>query len=134
MELEEAAAGVVEDAVQHHADAAGVRRVEQLAQRRVAAQHRVHLVVVVRVIAMVRARLEDRVEVDGVDPQVGQVVQVLGHAEQIAALVAVGRGRRAPRLQVAGLRHAVGPGETIREDLVENGVLDPGRVSAIVGI
>jgi hypothetical protein len=42
---------------------------------------------VVRVIAVVRPRPENRVEVDGVDPQVGQVVQVFGHAEQIAALV-----------------------------------------------
>ena len=125
VELKEAAAGVVEDAIQDHANAAGVRGIEQRAECRVAAEHRVHLVVVVRVIAMVRPRPEDRVEVDGVDPQVGQVVQVFGHAEQIAALVAVRRGRRAPRLQAARLWHRVRFGETIRENLVENGVLDP---------
>ena len=53
MELKEAAAGVVEDAIQDHANAVGVRGIEQCAERRVAAEHRVHLIVVVRVIAVV---------------------------------------------------------------------------------
>ncbi len=53
VELEEAAAGVVEDAIQHHTDAAGVRSVEQPPQGGIAAQHRVHLEVIVRVVAMI---------------------------------------------------------------------------------
>ncbi len=100
MELEKAAAGVIEDTVQHHPDAPGVSRVQQLPQRRIAAQHRIHLVVIMGVIAMVRARPEDRVEVDGVDPQVAQVIQMLDHAQQITALVGVAGGRGAPGLQV----------------------------------
>ena len=62
---------MVEDAIQDHANAAAVRGIKQRAECRVAAEHRVHLVIVVRVIAVVRPRAEDRVEVDGVDPQLG---------------------------------------------------------------
>ena len=130
MELEEAARGVVEDAVQHHPDAPGVGRVQQLAQRRVAAQHRVHLEIVVGVIAMVRPGAEDRVEIDRVDPQVGQVVQMLDYTQQITALVAVTGGRRAPRLQVGCLGHAVRLGKAIGEDLIKDSVPNPvGRLN-----
>ena len=125
VELKEAPRGVVEHAIQHHPDAAGVGRVQQLAQRRVAAQHRIHLEVVVGVIAMVRARAEDRVEIDGVDPQVGQVIQPLDHAQQIAALVGVAGGRGAPRLQVGRLGHVVRLGKAIGRDLIEDSVPNP---------
>ena len=78
VERPEAAPGVVEHAVEHDPDAAGVRRVEQLAQGRVAAEQRVHLEVVVRVVAVVRRRREDRRQVQRVDAQVREVGQVLG--------------------------------------------------------
>ena len=84
---------MVEHAVEHDADAPGVRLVDHPAQGGVAAEHRVDLLVVVRVVAMVRRRLEDRREVHGIDAQVHQVIQVLDHADQVAPLVAVvGRG------------------------------------------
>ena len=47
--------------------------------------------------------------------------------EQIAALVTMSSGRRAPRLQVGGLGQRVGPGKAIGKDLVENGVFNPVR-------
>ena len=131
MELEEAAAGVVEDAVEHDADAPGVGFVDQPAEGRVAAEHRVDLLVVVRVIAMVRGRLEDRREVDGVDAQVAQIVEMLDDADQVAALVAVIRRRRAPLVEVPGLGDRQAPREPIGEDLVEDRVADPvGRLGA----
>ena len=103
VELKEAAAGMVEYAVKHHTDAPRVGFVDQPAQGRVAAEHRVNLLVVVRVVAMVRGRLEHRGEVDGVDPQVLQVVEVLHNADQVAPLVAVIGRRSAPVVQVLRL-------------------------------
>ena len=60
IELAEAAAGVIEHAVEHDADAARVRLVEQSAQRGVAAQDRIDGEIVVRVIAMIGRRGKDR--------------------------------------------------------------------------
>ena len=80
MERPEAASGVVEHAVEDDPDPAVVGGVEQLAQRRVAAEQRVDREVVVRVVAVVRGRLEDRREVQRVDPEVLEVVEVLGDA------------------------------------------------------
>ena len=89
VERPEAAAGVVEDAVEDDPHAAGVGRVEQLAQGRVAAEQRIDQLVVVGVVAVVRGRGEDRVQVERRDAQVAQVVEVLGDAQQVAALEAV---------------------------------------------
>ena len=108
-----------------------VGSVEQLAQRRVAAQQRVDLEVVVRVVAMVRGRLEDRGHVDRVDAEILEVVEALDDPEQVAALEAVRGRRRVPRLHRTGLADAVAGGEPIREDLVERRVPNPvGRVDS----
>ena len=129
VEGEEAAAGVVEHPVEDHAHAAPVGGVEQSAQGVVAPEHRIDREVVVGVVAMVAPRGEDRVEVDRRDAEVGEVVEPFRHAVEVAPLVAVHGGRRVPRLQPRGLRHAPAAGEAIGEDLVEDGVLDPvGRV------
>src|SRR4051794_13998243 len=56
VKLVEAPAGVVEDAVEDHANVAGMAGVEQAAKRRVAAQNRIDLIVVVSVIAVVGGR------------------------------------------------------------------------------
>ncbi len=127
VEREEAAAGVVEDTVEDDAHPAAVRGVEQLAQGVVAAEQRVDLEVVVRVIAMVRGRTEDRGQVDRGDPEVLEVVEVLGDPAQVAALEPVIGRRRVPRLEDARLVDPVAAGEPVREDLVEDRVADPGR-------
>jgi hypothetical protein len=54
-----------------------MRDIQQLAQGGVAAEQRVDLEVVVRVVAMIRGRAEDRVEVDGVRTQALDVVEVI---------------------------------------------------------
>ena len=54
------------------------------------------------------------------------MVEVLDHAEQVAALEAVDRRRRVPRLQRPGLGHPGAASEPVREDLVEDRVPDPG--------
>src|SRR5690606_24352105 len=57
VELEEAATGMVEHAVEDDADAALLARLEESLERVIATQQRVDLVVIVRMVAMVRGRL-----------------------------------------------------------------------------
>ena len=78
-------------------------------------------------IAMVGRRSEDRVEVDRCDPELGQPIEVLNNAEKVAALVSMERRRSVPRLEVDGFAHTVRLGETVGEDLIEDGVLHPAR-------
>ena len=125
MKLVEPSAGVVEDPIQHHADAAGVDCVQHLAKRLVPAQDGIHLVVVVGVVAVVGRRLKDGVEVDSGDPQFLQIAQSLSHAQQIAPFEAVGRRRTVPRLQVRRLGNPLTAGKAIGKDLVEDSVFDP---------
>ncbi len=102
-------------------------RVEQFPQRLVAAEQRIDREVVVRVVAVVEPPTEDRVQVQRVDPEVDQVVQPLDDPEQVAALEPMRRGRRVPRLQVAGLADAIARREPVGKDLVEDRVADPVR-------
>ena len=88
MERPEPASGVVEHAIEHDPDPALVGGVEQLAQGVVAAQQRVDREVVVRVVAVVRCRREDRRQVQRIDPEVLEVAEMLGDAPQVAALEA----------------------------------------------
>jgi hypothetical protein len=118
---------VVEDAVQHDAHAAGVRPVQQLAQGGVTAQERVDRQVVVRVVAVVGRRGEDRVEVDRRDAQSLEVVQVVDHAVQVTALEPVVGRRGVPGLEGPGRMDTAAAGEPVREDLVEDGILHPRR-------
>lgn len=82
---------------------------------------------VLRVVAVVRARGEDRVEVEGRYAEVVQVVELLDHAEEVAALVTVQCGRGIPLLEVARLVNSWATCEAVGEDLVEDGVLHPRR-------
>ena len=126
MELEEAPAGVVEDAVEHDADAPGVGLVDQPPERGVAAQHRVDLLVVVRVIAVVRRRLEDRREVDGVDAQV--LTGSRGARRRRSGRRPDSRDRSAAQPQSSrclGLGTVSAPREPVGEDLVEDRVANP---------
>ena len=127
MERPEPAAGVVEHAIEDDPHPAVVGRVEQLAQRVVAAEQRIDREVVVGVVAVVRGRLEDRGQVERVDPEVLEVVEVLDDAEQVAALEAVVGRRRVPRLERTRLVDALARREPVGEDLVEDRVADPGR-------
>src|SRR4026209_2016704 len=127
MELPEPAAGVVEDPIERDPQPAAVGDVQQFAQRVVAAEEGVDMEVVVGVIAMVGGRLEDRRQVDRGDPKALQVIEFLEDAQEVAALDPVVGRRGVPRLEWTGLRHARASGESIREDLVEDCVPDPGR-------
>ena len=84
-----------------------MRCVDQLAQRSVASQQRVHVIVVIGMIAVVRARSEDRIEVNRVYAQIDRVIEVLDHTYQVAPLVTMIGGRRTPGLQIAGFGQRV---------------------------
>ena len=69
--VEDGAVGrhVVEDAIQHDAHAALFGVLDQVLPILLCAEVGINLVVVLRVVAMVGARIEDRVEVECVDAQ-----------------------------------------------------------------
>ena len=69
VELVKTAADMVEHAVENHLHPPRMRLIQQLPQRRISTQERIHLVVVVRVIAVVGSRLEDGIEIERGDPQ-----------------------------------------------------------------
>ena len=46
-----------------------------------------------RMVAVVAGRLKDRSQIDRVDPQIGQMIQMLDDAQQIAAMKSLGRWR-----------------------------------------
>ena len=127
VERPEPAPRVVEHPVEHDAHPARVRRVQQLAQGVVAAQERVDLQVVERVVAVVGGRLEDRGEVDRRDTEVREVREPLRDAQEVSALEPVVGRRRVPGLQRARLPDPQGRGEPVREDLVEDRVANPLR-------
>jgi len=127
VELEEAPAGVVEDPIQHNADAAAVRLVQQAAQGGIPAEDGIDLQVVVGMVAVVGGGLEDRRKVNGIDAQVLQVIQLFQHADQVAALESVAGGRGVPGFQVGWLGDLRIPGgcKPVREDLVKNSMMNP---------
>jgi hypothetical protein len=118
---------VVEHAVEHHADVAGVGVVEQFAEGVGAAKQGVHLVVVVRVVAVVGRRRKDGVQVEGRHPQVVEVIEGVNDAVEVSALEALLLGRTSPGLEghVLLVLDLPAAGEAVGKDLVEDGVLDP---------
>ncbi len=125
VELEETAAGVVEDTIQHDAHPPPVGLIQQGVERPVSAQDGIDPVIVVGVIAVVGGGLEDGVKVDGGEPEVLEIVEALGYAEQVAAFEAIDRRLAIPGFKVGGFFHPFAPGEAVGKDLVENGVFDP---------
>jgi len=79
-------AAVVGHDVEEVAEALFKRGAAQRRQGRVAAQVRVHVIVIDDVVAVVAIGSEDRIQVKGVHPQIGQVGQVLHNARQVAAV------------------------------------------------
>ena len=99
VELKEPTAGVVEDPVKNDPDPSLVCSSEHRIERLVASEHGVDSEVIVGVIAMVRGALKDRVEPKSVNPELGEVVELVGHAPEISALVAMKGGWLVPRFE-----------------------------------
>ena len=89
---------MVEHAVGDHAHIARVRFVEQPPESAIAAQDRIDVVVVIGVIAVIGCRSKDRIEVERCNAEVLQIIQLFGHAQQIAPFEAERIGRRVPGL------------------------------------
>ena len=126
VKLEKTAAGVVKDPVQHHAQPALVGFFQQALKGGRAAQQRIHLKVIVGVVAVIGRGLKHRGKVKRVDAQVLQVIQVFTHPQQVAAFEPPGGGRRVPGFQVVGFGQGRAVSEAVRKDLVKNGVMHPG--------
>ena len=86
LEGEELRMNVVERSVEDDPDRTCVCLVDQLPQRLVASEHRIDGVIVGGVVAVIRGRAEDGVQVDDVNPEGRQVVESLGDPTQITAL------------------------------------------------
>ena len=87
-----AAAGVVEDAVEDEADLAPLALGDQVAEGVLAAEHRVHLREVARVVPVVRRAQKHRGEVEAVHAEGLDVVEVMQDAAQRTALERTDRG------------------------------------------
>jgi hypothetical protein len=114
-EGEKGAAGVIEDPIENDSDALCVRLVHQFVKVLQRSQTVVQPKEVRSVVAMVAACLEDRVEVDGRDSQIVQVVEPLADALQVSALEPGERRRRSPRFDVGGVIRRIAVGEPIRK-------------------
>ena len=124
--------------VAHDANSALVGRGGQPGKRLVAAEQLVDLVEPVSVIAMVGARRKERGEVEQVHPEPLEVVEVLSHAVEVAAVeLPRRRGALVDRLVIplggfgpVGQRPPIGSGRTreaIGKDLVHDRLGSPGR-------
>src|SRR5262244_2529593 len=88
-------------------------------------QDGVNLIIVMRVIAMIRGRLKDGAEIQRVHAEVGEIVKVLDHAQQITPFEAVPGRWGLPGLQVGWLLDAAAGGKPIGKDMIEHCLLDP---------
>src|SRR5690606_2572164 len=145
---------VIENAIEDQANATFVGFLNQPAKCLQIAEERIDLQIVDRVVAVVRARLEDWVQVDSRYTKTGEIVQFLDDAGQVAAeKVAVEVIRAAGGLLTPAVDRRLIPGfvedqrqfvikheraidrviaavaiaEAIRKDLVDDGILHPFR-------
>ena len=84
---------MIEDAVEHDADALLLGQLDQLLELLVGAEELVDLVVILRVVGVVGTGFEDGVQIDDGDAQRLEIIQPLHDAAQVAAeVVAAARG------------------------------------------
>ena len=121
----EAAPGVIEDTVEDHAHPSSMDGLDQRIEIGLRPEARIDPVVVDRVVAVVGAGVEDRVEVKRGRPQILQIVKPLEDPPQVAALKAPQSWWSAPRIHIGRIVRRVAVGESIGEDLIEDGVLHP---------
>jgi hypothetical protein len=136
-------ADVVRGDVEDQPDVALARRPAQGHQRLVAAEVPCHVLVVDDVVAVVRARLEDRVQVERVHTDVREMVEVRLDPGQVAAVELDERSRASNGQLVPGSMPrrlaTIGPGavrdvvrrvavrEAVGKDLVDHAVVQPAR-------
>ena len=127
LEREPSVAGVVEDAVEKHANVPAMRVADQRREIIVGAEARVDALVVGRVVLVVRRRREHRREVQAADAEIGEPAEVLADARKVAAEERLHRRRLAPRSLPGRVVHLVAIRETVREHEIERSPGDPRR-------
>ena len=128
----EAAPAVVEHTIKDQAHATALQLHHQGIEGGIASEQRVHLQVVVSVVAVIGRRTEDRVEVESGDAELLQMIEPLDHAVEITPLKPHTIRRRAPGLQRQAplLGHAATAAEAIGKDLAHHRIGHPGgRIS-----
>ena len=136
VKIDAVAARVGEHPVENDAHAARVSLVAQGAEVLLRAEHGVRAAIVRRVIAVVRPRHEDRVQVENADAQLLQIRQLFANARKISAekvvvphlTVRIGAVLRQligafvhpERLELIGQVAAPAAGEAVREDLIHH--------------
>ena len=111
---------MVEHAVEHDTNSSLVRCIEHRIECFVSPQQGVDREVVVRVIPMVRRALKDRIEPDGVEPEIYKMVQPIDDAPEITTLVAPDGGRSIPCIETNPVVDPPGACEAVRKDLIED--------------
>ena len=127
IELEKTAAGMVEDAIQDNANIPAMGFLDEDIKCFPATQQRINQVIVMRVVAMVGSRLKDRVEVDGIDPQVLQVVQFFIDTQKVSTFETLYCWGRVPWFHVIRLDNFLTMRKAVRENLVKNCIFNPLR-------
>jgi len=120
---------VVEDAVDDHPDPVPVADTQELAEQLVRPELRVDRHVVGGVVLVVRRRLEDRIQIEGVDTEVPQIADVVDDPLDITAEVVRRRRLRSPGHDTHRVVRPVAICKSFRKDLVEHRVLHPRRDS-----
>ena len=136
VKIDAVAARVGEHAVENDAHAARVSSVTQGAEVLLRAEHGIRAAIIRRIIAVVRPRHENRVQVENADAQLLQIRQLFADAREISAekiVVAhlalrigavlrqlVGAFMHPERLELAGQVAAAAAGKAVREDLIHH--------------
>src|SRR5258708_5050099 len=124
VKVEIAPTGVIEDAIQHDLHAALVEFVAQCIKGFVPTQQRINLIIVMGMVAVIAGTLEDGREVDRVYAEFLQVIEMFDHTVQVTAFVTLTCWQAVPRFEIMRLEYLIRFGETVRKNLVEDGVFD----------
>ena len=117
LEGKKAGTAMVEHPVQHHPHPHFVGLLNESAQVIVGAEAGVHMVIVDGVVFVVALCGEDRIQIQAVTPQPGNVLQIFRHAPQCAAQPPATLRRAGQRLGAVC--------EAVREDVVKTGGVHP---------
>ncbi len=126
---------MVEHAVYHDAHPTAVKFLDQGLEGGFIAEVRINLRVVLGVVFVHRGGLVDGRQVDAAHAQLLEIVELAGDARQVAAekLAGFHRPVLSPGQHALGVQAVVAVAEAIRENLIPDGVLDPGRRLGHIG-
>lgn len=99
MKLPETPAGMIKYTIWYDVHSAAVRGMQQIPEGFITTQKRVDLEIIICMVTMVGGGCVNGVKVDGVNPQVDQVIQFFNDTVKIAAFKTIWVGRSVPRLQ-----------------------------------